>query len=112
MVVGDGDDDLQPVLSRRNARSTNPLAGVSFQALATQVGHSASRIRIHQALLVLQRTPVSVQQVEVLLEICFIIIAIVAAIVCFWACKILLFPLMWSWFPIPWLSSKDIVAIA
>lgn len=82
MVTGDGDDDLQPTLSKENARSTNPLAGVFFfQALATQVGHSASRIRIHQALLVLQRTPVSVQLVEVLLEICFIIIAIAAVIV-------------------------------
>lgn len=82
MVVGDGDDDSQSALSK-NARSTNPLAGVSFQALATQVGHLANRIRIHQALLVQQRTPVSVQQVEVLLEICFIIIAIVAVIVRF-----------------------------
>lgn len=83
MVIGDGDDDLQPTLSKKTQGRLIHSLVFFFQALATQVGHSASRIRIHQALLVLQRTPVSVQLVEVLLEICFIIIiiAIVAVIV-------------------------------
>lgn len=81
-----------------NAKSTNPPARASFQALATLVEDSANRIRIHQALLVLQRTPVSVLPVEVLLEICFIIIAVVAIIVYFCTCKIRLFPLMWPLF--------------
>lgn len=91
MVAGDGDDDLRPVFSK-NSKSTNPPARVSFQALATQVEGLVSRIRIHQALLVLQRTPVSVQPVEVLLEIRFIIIAIVAIIVCLYTRKICCFP--------------------
>jgi hypothetical protein len=52
----------------KDARSTNPPARVSFQALATLVVGSANRIK---ALLVLRRTPVSVQPLEVLLDICF-----------------------------------------
>lgn len=38
MVTGDGDDDLQPTLSKENARSTNPLAGVFFSGFGNTGG--------------------------------------------------------------------------